>query len=135
MTGGRPCKAGLRTNCNLTERNKWGGKRDNRYCRCHAHVGDLAKVASGFFLAIGMCVWRDLQKERERTQRQRERHWPGEFAENRMYSEQHFRASPNNCLPEKAPSPQCREGTVLNFLATRSDLQDSFFNGRSHREP
>jgi len=66
-------------------------------------MGDLAKAASGFVLAIGMYVWRDLQKERERKQRQRERHWPGEFAEDGMCNKQHFRASPNDRLPEKTP--------------------------------
>jgi hypothetical protein len=56
-------------------------------------MGNLAEAAGGFVLAIGMGVWRYLQEEGERKQRKRERYWPGESAEDRMFVKQHFRAS------------------------------------------
>ncbi len=56
-------------------------------------MGNLAKPAGGFVLAIGMGVRRYLQEEREREKRQGERCWPGESAEDGMYVKQHFRAS------------------------------------------
>ncbi len=103
MSGRCFCEAHLRTNYNLTKRNEWDAERNNRYGRCHSHMGDLAKAASGFILAIGVDVRRDLQKKRERNQRQKKRRWPGEFAEDGMYSEQHFRASPKDRLSGKGP--------------------------------
>jgi hypothetical protein len=74
---------------------------------------NLAKAASGFVLAIGMYVGRDLQKERERKQCERERRWPGEFAEDGMYSEQHFRASPKRSSSWKGPPPHPEKGPYL----------------------
>jgi len=93
----------------LTERYEWDAERDNRYCRRHAQMGDLAKATSGLVLPIGMGVGRNLQKERERKQRERERQGPGEFAEDGMCSKQHFRASPKDRLPEKAPRRMRKE--------------------------
>jgi len=94
MSGRRLCEADLRKNCYLTERNEWDTERDNRYCHRHAQMGDLAEATSGLVLAISVYVGCDLEKECERKQRERERRWPGEFAEDGMCSKQHFRASP-----------------------------------------
>jgi hypothetical protein len=118
----------------LTERYDWDAVRDSRNCRRYAQVGDLAKAACGFVLAVGMYVWGNLQKERERKQRERERHWPGEFAEDGMYSKQHFRASPKDRLPEKAPSPHCGRRTLYNFQASCSDTQAEFLDRCGQRK-
>jgi hypothetical protein len=56
-------------------------------------MGNLAEAAGGFVLAIGMRVRCNLQKERKREQRQRERNWPGKSTEDGMYVKQHFHAS------------------------------------------
>jgi hypothetical protein len=60
MSGWGFCETHLRTNYNLSERNEWDAERDNRYGRRHAHMGNLAKAASSFVLAIGMDVWSNL---------------------------------------------------------------------------
>jgi len=93
MPGRRLREADLRTNYNFTKGNDWNAEGNNRHCWGDAQMGNLAEAASGFVLAIGMGVRRNLQKEREREQRQRERYWPGESAEDGMYVKQHFRAS------------------------------------------
>jgi len=93
MSGRRLFEADLRTNNNFIKGNDWDAERNYRDSRGNAQMGDLAEAAGGFFLAIGMGVWRYLQEEREREQRQRQRNWPGESAEDGMYVKQHFRAS------------------------------------------
>ena len=115
MSGSRLCGAGLRTKCHLTESYDWDAERDNRYGRRYAQMGDLAKATSGFFLAIGMGVRRNLQEEREREQRERERHGLGESAEDGMYCEQHFRASPKDRLLGKAPLAAMHEEDHSRF--------------------
>jgi len=93
MPGRRFREACLRTDYNFTNRNDRHAEHDKRHCRRDAQMSNLAEAAGGFVLAIGMEVRSDLQKERKREQRQRERYWPGESAEDGMYVKQHFRAS------------------------------------------
>jgi hypothetical protein len=93
MRGRRLREADLRTNHNFTKRNDGDAERNKRHCRHDAKVRNLAEAAGRFVLAIGMEVRRYLQEECEREQRQRERNWPGESAEDGMYVKQHFRAS------------------------------------------
>jgi hypothetical protein len=93
MPGGPLREADLRTNYKFTKRNDGDAERNNRDSRGDTQMGNLAKAASGFVLAIGMGVRRNLQKEREREHRQRERYWPDESMEDGMHVKQHFHAS------------------------------------------
>ena len=93
MPGRRFYEADLRTNGYFTKTYDWSAKQEGRHCWRDPQVGNLAKGAGGFVLAVGVRVGRDLQKEREREQRQSERYWPGESVEDGMYVEQHFHAS------------------------------------------
>ncbi len=77
MSGGRLSEADLRTNYKFTKGDDWDAEGNYRHSRGDTQMGDLAEAAGGFVLAVGVRVWRYLQKERERKQRQRECYWPG----------------------------------------------------------